>query len=707
MKKLFTLFLLAFLPLLASSDPVEIDGLYYNLNSSDGINTAEVTSSRYWGSYSGDIVIPESVTYEDVTYNVTSIGYDAFRGCSGLTSITIPNSVTSIGSSAFWGCRGLTSITIPNSVTSIGSYAFQYCSALTSVTIGISVTSIGSGAFEDCSGLTSITIPNSVTLIEQWAFLDCSGLTSITIPNSVTSIGDRAFVGCSGLTSIEVEDGNTKYDSRDNCNAIIETVTNTLIVGCKNSIIPNSVTSIGIDAFAGCTGLTSIIIPNSVTSIDDSAFFGCSNLTSINIPNSVNSIYTGAFQGCSGLTSIEVENGNTKYDSRDNCNAIIETESNTLVYGCKNTTIPNSVTSIGSMAFYECSGLTSISIPGSVTSIGEHAFSRCENLTSATILDGVTSIGGWAFYQCYKLSSIVIPNSVTSIEPRAFFDCHANTLSIGSGVKSIGYCAFGCFGQLTDVFCYAKDVPYADKAFDEDEEISKNYTQYLVLHVPAGSVEAYKATEPWNEFKEIVAIEDEEETAEDVIKITSAMQTTWCSAYDLDFSNVEGLKAYTATGYHRTKGTIWLTRVKEVPAGEGILLIGDEGEYRVPHKSTTAYYANLMVGTVKAITINETDGEYTNYYLSNGASGVGFYKVNGSVEIKANRAYLPLLKNTVSGTRGFIGMDFDDDEDGTTGISEVQQRVGEPDVYYNLQGQRVDNPSKGLFIRNGKKVIIK
>ena len=157
------------------------------------------------------------------------------------------------------------------------------------------------------------------------------------------------------------------------------------------------------------------------------------------------------------------------------------------------------------------------------------------------------------------------------------------------------------------------------------------------------------------------------------------------------------------------KGTIWLTRVKEVPAGEGILLIGDEGEYRVPHKSTTAYYANLMVGTVKAITINETDGEYTNYYLSNGASGVGFYKVNGSVDIKANRAYLPLLKNTVSGTRGFIGMDFDDDEDGTTGI-EVQSsifNVQSKDVYYNLQGQRVDNPSKGLYIRNGKKVVIK
>ena len=202
-------------------------------------------------------------------------------------------------------------------------------------------------------------------------------------------------------------------------------------------------------------------------------------------------------------------------------------------------------------------------------------------------------------------------------------------------------------------------------------------------------------------------VEKEEETAEDEIKISSAGQTTWCSAYDLDFTDVEGLKAYTAEGYDRETGTIWLMRVKKVPAGEGILLIGDEGEYKVPHKTTTCYYGNFMVGTLSAKTINETDGEYTNYYLSNGSFGIGFYKVNGRVDLKANRAYLPLLKSTTSGSRGFIGLDFEDGEEGTTGISEAQQRLAEKDVYYNLQGQRVDNPTKGLYIKNGKKVVIK
>ena len=212
---------------------------------------------------------------------VTSIGYWAFYECEDLTSLTIPNSVTSIGKNAFENCSSLTSVIIPNSVTSIGISAFSGCFGLTSVTIPNSVTSIGSYAFSDCSGLTSITIPNSVTSIGRDAFYNCESLTSITIPNSVTSIGDLAFGYCLGLTSITVEKGNTKYDSRDNCNAIIETNTNKLIAGCKNTTIPNSVTSIGDLAFSNCFDLTSITIPNSVTSIGNRAFSYCSGLTSI------------------------------------------------------------------------------------------------------------------------------------------------------------------------------------------------------------------------------------------------------------------------------------------------------------------------------------------------------------------------------------------------------------------------------------------
>ena len=285
-----------------------------------------------------DLVLPDGITTISdafahdtcltsvtISNSITSIGEYAFSGCSGLTSVTIGNSVTSIGYRAFLDCKRLTSITIPNSVTSIGSWAFFRCYGLTSVTIGNSVTSIGWDAFYDCGHLTSITIPNSVTSIEEGAFSGCSGLTSITIgnsvttigeyafqsckrltsitiPNSVTSIGYRAFSSCSGLTSIVVESGNTIYDSRNNCNAIIETSTNTLIQGCNTTIIPNSVTSIGKSAFSGCNGPTSITIPNSVTSIGERAFSGCSGLTVTILSNEL-VIGKDAFDySCSSIT---------------------------------------------------------------------------------------------------------------------------------------------------------------------------------------------------------------------------------------------------------------------------------------------------------------------------------------------------------------------------------------------------------------------
>ena len=291
--KLLLIVLMSAVPIFAFAHDVEVknsDGvtIYYKWTNN---NTELAVSCRgdYYDSYSneytGKVVIPATVTYNGIIYSVTSIGRDAFSGCSGLTSIEIPNSVTNIDYGAFSGC---------------------------------------------------------------------SGLTSIKIPNSVTSISSSAFRDCSSLTSIVVNDGNPVYDSRDNCNAIIETSTNTLIYGCKYTKIPNSVTSIGGNAFANCSGLTSLEIPNSVTSIGWSAFYKCSSLTSIEIPNSVTSIGYGVFGGCSGLTSIE---------------------------------IPNSVTSIGSDAFGGCSSLTSIEIPNSVTSIGNYAFSGCNGLTKVIVPD--------------------------------------------------------------------------------------------------------------------------------------------------------------------------------------------------------------------------------------------------------------------------------------------------------------------------------
>lgn len=335
MKPFYRLLCLLALALLVTptlhAERVKVGDLYYELNS-DG--TCSVTYKDIYHGYnsnyvSGNLVIPEKITYNSTEYSVTSIGEKAFNLCTGLTSVSIPESVTSIGGYAFYVCTGLTSVSIPESVTSIGDNAFKACSSLEKVTYNAeNCTSCGSYSYPAFpANLKEVIIGNSVKTIPAYTFYNCNSLTSVTIPNSGTSIGSYAFYGCTGLTKAEFVSIESicsikfaNYDSNPLSYA------HHLYVGGKEItelIIPESVTSIGNFAFCNCSGLTSVSIPNSVTSIGNYAFYGCSGLTSVSIPNSVTSIGNSAFCGCTSLTSLDIPESLTSigYD---------------VFYGCKN-----------------------------------------------------------------------------------------------------------------------------------------------------------------------------------------------------------------------------------------------------------------------------------------------------------------------------------------------------------------------------------
>ncbi len=572
-----------------------------------------------------------------------------------MRSVILTNSVHSLGSRAFARCTNLEEITLSNNLTSIEDITFSYA-GITSIVIPQGVTSIGSSAFGNCEHLSSVVIPEGVVSIGQGAFSGCYALEQLSIPSTLTTIRDGAFNSLRSLKYITVANGNGKYDSRNSCNALVETSTNKIIRGCKNTIIPNTITAIEDLAFNNCRALTNITIPANVESIGGNAFYGCDGLTSVTIDcasigdwfsgnsaitnltlgSSVRTINNNAFKKCDGLTNLNI------------------------AYG---------LTSIGNYAFSSCSSLTEVILPSSVITIGSDAFRNCSNLININIPNSVTTIGGWAFSGCDELIALTLPESINDIGDYAF------------------YCS-----KLATLISHIETPPAANESFG----FSSTKT---VLYVPDGRKEIYQNTYGWTSVKETIELKEE------TVTMPSYGVCSYSNKYGLDFSGVVGLSAYVISGFNASEGTLTLTPVTIVQAGVGLLLKGDAGEYVIPHTTTDATYTNYLVGVPTTTSVSPTNGDYTNFVLADGTYGVNFYALSKTGNISAGKAYLRLPTaeiNQVSQSRGFSFIDG-----GTTSIQAVRPSNYKDGVFYDLQGRRVNNPSKGLYIMNGKKVIIK
>ena len=586
-----------------------------------------------------------------------------------IQTITLPEGVTSIGNSAFYGCSSLTSITLPKGVTSIGNSAFYGCSSLTSITLPKSVTKIGNEAFNGCSSLTNITIPDNSQLnnIGIYAFRDCSSLISITLPEGVTSIGNSVFRDCSSLTSI---------------------------------IIPEGVTSIGSSAFEGCSSLTSIIIPEGVTSIGSSAFYRCSSLTYV---------YCYAAEAPTAQA--------TTFKNSNIGNATLHVPASALE--TYKTTDPWS--SFGKIEELKIT----ITLNWSTATLFEG-----EDLTlTATVTpdDAADKSISWSSSNP-SVATVDNTGKVTAVVAgTAIITAMAND---GSGVsascvvtveKKVVAVSKISLSQTAATLIEGEDLTLTAMVTPDDaadKSISWSSSNPSVATVDnTGKVTAVVAgtaiiTATANDGGGVSASCEVTVTKPTyvIITINQYGSGTYCSPYALDFSEVEGLKAYVAAGYDSETGVVTLLRVMTANAGVGLFVKGEPGDYVVPVLESTSYNAlNMLVGTLEATTVNSTDGSYTNYKytIREGDAEPMFHPFADGSTQGAGRAYLqiPTAWLTTATARS-ISYRFDNGE--ATDIDNAEIGNHKSKIVYDLMGRRVSQPQKGgVYIVNGKKTIIK
>ncbi len=646
-------------------------------------------------------------------------------------------------------------------LTKINDEAFGNCTKLASVKLPATVTEIGRRAFSHCI-FSEIEFPSGLTYIDTEAFYLCESLKSIRIPSSVENMSVVAFVSCTAVESIEVEEGNEAFDSREGCNAIIRKSDKALIRGCKNTIIPSGVERINFAAFQWTPLEGAFVIPEGVTYIDRSAFVS-TTMSSVSLPSTLTYIGGWSFQDCDNIESIDIPDGVTS----------IGDYAFSFCDNLKSVSIPKSVTEIGEKAFIGDTKLESV-----VSQISQ-PFAISKNVfISEDMDDGVEELIDATLYVPYGTKTIYETTDGWKEFKNIVEMDETAPITIGKSGKA-SYC-----GDKSLDFSFSDEVKaYIATGFDKDEEI---IWLTRVKDVPAGTPILIKgvANQTYNVpvtntqnssytnmFKgntsgatvQINETEDDlvnyylsgdgtfksvkgyanignnksylqlpgtfapaEAGATQTVKVGSAGKASYAAPVDLDFTNVDGLKAFSATGYDKSSKTIWLTRVMKVQKGEGVLLKGDAKDYEIPSAAVQSSYMNMFVGNTSGASVQvqatSADGSKTNFYLKGDGT---FVSVNGYVNIGNNKCYLELPTDMVAGAASTRGAEanyileepeiiklpisfrsLDNDGNGTTAIRETKQSR-EDGAYYTLQGQRVLNPGKGLYIKNGRKVVIK
>ena len=788
----------------------------------------DTTVTMLWAADKAvDVTIPETVNYDDVGYPVTSVSSKAFVDCTSLESIKCKTADVPalLGGTAFEGLNtSNTTLFVP--LSSIATYSaaagwkdftnikaldsnitgicgdnlvwtltkdgelkitgtgtmfdfkskqspwYEYMELIQKLTIEDGVTSIGNYAFYDCNGLTSINIPHGVTSIGKYAFAFCDNVVSVTVPESVTSIDADAFSYLYKLTSVNIcsIEAWCKIDFTNYSSNPLYNTDNLYLNGelVTELTIPNTITEIKSYSFYSYGKLTSITIPESVKSIGVDAFYGCSKIESLTIPKSVTSIDASSFGGCTSLSSIVVCEGNTVYDSRNNCNAIITKGTNNLILGCLNTTIPETVESIGDYAFYGCNRLTTIAIPKGVKEIGKYAFSGCSKLSMLTIPDGLISFGTYAFNYCTNLTSINIPDGIASIENGTFYYCTSLTsITIPEGVTSIGGDAFYGCTKLTAITIPENVTKIGSWAFANCKKLTSitcfavtpptisSYTFYGVnksipLHILAPSVTAYQSASYWNEFTNICPIvnieltdgvdftQEENIECNKITYIRVLPNLRWNALYvpfEIPVSEIDGKYevAYinNVLSYDRDdNGTIDDLRMEIIKIKSGTLkanypyLIKAKTEadkqMEITLENTTLYEAkSTTINCSSVYTIHEITGTY-NRMTSD--------ELTGSLAISTEGAWQPVIAGSyLNPFRLYMSISNRDDspvkvepaalsrvricvlgeDEMETEIENVEAEIGEHEnVIFDLSGRRVKNPAKGgVYIVNGKRVI--